>query len=101
MRDCEKRELLPAVQRALSEEQVQNVTQKFEAGIVEAEQAKHDDLEARRGKARQEREQTEQRAARQEAAERSRQSEQEAAAEERQHEIEDRRRTTVGPTITA
>jgi hypothetical protein len=97
----EKRELLPAVQRALSEEQVQNVTEKIEAGIVEAEQAKHDDLEARRIKARQEREQTEQRAVRQEAAERSRQIEQEAAAEERQHEDEDRLRTTVGQTITA
>src|SRR4051794_24115134 len=50
----DKRELLPAVQRALSEEQVQNVTEKMEAGLAEAEQAKQDEAEERRGKARQE-----------------------------------------------
>jgi hemerythrin-like domain-containing protein len=53
----EKRELLPAVQRALSEEQVQGVTEKMEAGLAEAEQAKQDEAEERRTKARQEREQ--------------------------------------------
>ena len=36
----DRKELLPAVQRALSEEQVQGVTDKMEAGIAEAEQAK-------------------------------------------------------------
>src|SRR3954452_1268038 len=36
----DKRELLPAVQRALSEEQVQNVAEKMEASLAEAEQAK-------------------------------------------------------------
>src|SRR5829696_2304926 len=35
----EKTELLPAVQRALSEEQVQQVTEKMEAGLAEAQQA--------------------------------------------------------------
>jgi hemerythrin-like domain-containing protein len=56
----EKRELLPAVQRALSEEQVQGVVEKIEASLAEAEQAKQDELEERRLKARQEREQAEQ-----------------------------------------
>src|ERR1700712_4452738 len=55
----EKRELLPAVQRALSEEQVQGVAEKIEAGVAEAEQAKQDEAEERRAKARQEREEAE------------------------------------------
>ena len=55
----DKRELLPAVQRALSEEQVQNVAEKMEAGLAEAEQAKQDEAEERRAKARQEREEAE------------------------------------------
>ena len=54
-----RRELLPAVQRALSEEQVQGVTEKMEAGLAEAEQAKQDEAEERRAKARQEREEAE------------------------------------------
>jgi len=55
----DKRELLPAVQRALSEEQVQGVAEKMEAGLAEAEQAKQDEVEERRAKARQEREEAE------------------------------------------
>ena len=55
----DRKELLPAVQRALSEEQVQGVTDKMEAGIAEAEQAKQDEAEERRVKARQEREEAE------------------------------------------
>ena len=53
----EKRELLPAVQRALSEEQVQGVAEKIEAGVAEAEQARQDEVDDRRLRARQEREQ--------------------------------------------
>jgi hemerythrin-like domain-containing protein len=49
----EKRELLPAVQRALSDEQVQSVAEKIEAGVAEAEQATHDEVKTRRGTARQ------------------------------------------------
>ncbi len=78
----EKRELLPAVQRALSEEQVQGVTEKIEAGVAEAEQARHDELEERRLKARQEREQAEREAERQAGAERA----QQAVAEQARHE---------------
>src|SRR3954451_8172995 len=55
----EKTELLPAVQRALSEEQVQGVTEKMEASLAEVEQAKQDEVEERRAKARQEREEAE------------------------------------------
>lgn len=55
----EKKELLPAVQSALSAEQVQQVTEKMEAGIAEVEQAKQDEAEERRAKARKEREQAE------------------------------------------
>jgi hypothetical protein len=55
----DRKELVPAVQRALSEEQVQGVTDKMEAGLAEAEQAKQDEAEERRAKARQEREEAE------------------------------------------
>jgi stress response protein YsnF len=55
----DKRELLPAVQRALSDEQVQNVTEKMEASLAEVEQAKQEEAEERRAKARQEREEAE------------------------------------------
>ena len=83
----EKRELLPAVQRALSEEQVQGVAEKIEAGVAEAEQARQDELEERRAKARQEREQAERHAEQQQAAERAK-----AAAEQaRQDEAEQKR----------
>ena len=55
----EKTELLPAVQRALSEEQVQGVAEKMEAGLAEVEQAKQDEAEQRRAEARREREEAE------------------------------------------
>jgi hypothetical protein len=57
------------VQRALSEEQVQGVAEKIEAGVAEAEQAKQDEVEERRLRARQEREQAERQAVRQTEAE--------------------------------
>jgi Hemerythrin HHE cation binding domain len=84
----EKRELLPAVQRALSEEQIQGVAEKIEAGVADAEQGREDELEARRLKARQERERAERQSERQAEAER----EQQAAAEKtRQEEAEQKR----------
>jgi uncharacterized protein (TIGR02271 family) len=55
----EKTELLPAVQRALSEEQVQGVAEQMEAGLAEAEQARQDEAEERRAAARREREEAE------------------------------------------
>lgn len=80
----EKRELLPAVQQALSEEQIQGVAEKIEAGVAEAEQARQDELDERRLKARQEREQAE----RQVEAERARNI---AAEQVRQEEAERKR----------
>jgi hemerythrin-like domain-containing protein len=55
----EKTELLPAIQRALSEEQVQGVAERIEASLAEAEQARQDEAEERRTTARQEREEAE------------------------------------------
>jgi hemerythrin-like domain-containing protein len=84
----DKRELLPAVQRALSEEQVQSVVEKIEAGVAEADKARQDEVEARRLKARQEREEADRRAAQQAAAERTRNA---AAEQARQAETEQKR----------
>lgn len=52
----DKKELLPAVQRALSDEQMQGVTGKMEAQLADVKQAKQDEAEERRVKLRQERE---------------------------------------------
>lgn len=87
----DKRELLPAVQRALSEEQVQDVAERIEASVAEAEQAKQDEIEERRAKARQEREKAERQAEQHEAAE---QAQQAAAEQARQEEAEHRRAMT-------
>jgi len=84
----DKRELLPAVQRALSEEQVQIVVEKIEAGVAEAEKTRQDEVEARRLKARQEREEAERQAEQQAAAERARNA---AAEQARQEEAEQKR----------
>jgi DNA repair exonuclease SbcCD ATPase subunit len=84
----DKRELLPAVQRALSDEQVQGVAEKMEAGVAEAERARQDEAEERRLKARQERERAERQVERQAEAERAQQA---AAEQARQEEAEQRR----------
>ncbi len=55
----ETKELLPAVRKALSEEQLQGVTEKMESSLAEVEQAKHEQAEERRAAARKEREQAE------------------------------------------
>jgi len=94
----EKRELLPAVQRALSEEQVQNVADKIEAGLAKASQVRHNDVEARRAKMRQGREQSERdveqkgsaERAKQAATERARQAESDAAINHTRDETQDR-----------
>jgi len=70
----EAKELLPAVRKALSEEQVQDVAERMEAGLAEAEQAKRDEEEERRAAARQERERAEAQARQEEEAERERQA---------------------------
>ena len=80
----DKKELLPAVQRALSEEQVQTVAEKFETGLAEADQAKQDEAEERRTAARRQREQAELEAQQAEAAQRERET-----AERRAREMAD------------
>jgi iron-sulfur cluster repair protein YtfE (RIC family) len=123
----EKRELLPAVQRALSEEQVHGVAEKIEAGVAEADQVRKDEMEERRVKARQEREQAERKAeaervqkaaveqarddeaaqkratARHEREESERQAEQEARAQQAEEEGERRADAAevVAPAATA
>jgi uncharacterized protein (TIGR02271 family) len=84
----EKTEILPAVQRALSEEQVQGVADKIEAGRAEAEQARQDEADERRAQARQEREQAEQEREKADAEERSRREEARARYEVEQRTSE-------------
>ncbi len=55
----ERKELLPAVRKALSEEEAQAVTEKLEAGRARIEEAKRDEAEERRAAARREREEAE------------------------------------------
>ncbi len=78
----EAKELLPAVRKALSEEQVQDVTEKMETGLTEAEQAKHEQAEEKRAIARQQREQAEAQARQEQAADQERQ-----AIARRTHEV--------------
>jgi hypothetical protein len=66
----EKRELLPAVAKALSEEEAQTVAEKIAAGKADAEEAQREEAERRRAEARREREEAEAERARQEEAER-------------------------------
>jgi len=56
----EKRELLPAVQKALSEEQVQGIVEKMEGSLAEADEARQNEAEERRAAARRERDEREQ-----------------------------------------
>lgn len=86
----ETKELLPAVQQALSEEQVQGIAEKMETSLAEAEQAKHDQAEEKRAMARKEHEQAGLRAQQEAAAERERAEQAEAQA--RQHEAAERER---------
>jgi stress response protein YsnF/hemerythrin-like domain-containing protein len=76
----EKKELLPAVQKALSEEQVQVIAEKMETSLAEAEQARLDQAEQRRAAAQQEREQADARQRQEAAAEREHQEQVEAQA---------------------
>lgn len=55
----EAKEILPAVREALSEEQVQDITERMQTSVAGAEQARHDQAEEKRAIARQKREQVE------------------------------------------
>ena len=56
----DKRELLPAVEKALSEDQVQTIVGKMETTLAEADQVQQDQAEEKRAAARQQREDREQ-----------------------------------------
>jgi uncharacterized protein (TIGR02271 family) len=79
----EKRALLPAVLRALSEEQVQGIVEKMEESLAEADQARQQEAEERRAAARREREEREQA---EQLAEQEQQAEQERHAAARRTE---------------
>jgi hypothetical protein len=85
----EKREILPAVQLALTEEQVQTVAERIEADVVTAEQIKDGEAEARPSKAPHASEENE------------RQMAQQAAAEQAQDETAGPNTQPVGQTAPA
>jgi hypothetical protein len=83
----EKRELLPAVAKALGEEEAQTVAEKIAAGKADAEEAQREEAERQRAEARREREEAEAERARQEEAER-----QQAQARRKREEAEQAKR---------
>ena len=83
----EKRELLPAVAKALSEEEAQTVAEKITAGKVDAEEAQREQVERQQAQARREREEVEAERAKQEEAER-----QQAQAKRKREEAEQAKR---------
>ena len=84
----EKKELLPAVLKALSDEEAEAVVDRIEAGKAEIEEAKRAEAEERRAAARREREKAEAEQARIEAAERADALERRAAARREREETE-------------
>src|SRR5918993_1322338 len=84
----EKKELLPAVLKALSDEEAEAVVERIEAGKAEIEEAKRAEAEESRADARREREQAEAEQARIEAAERADAKERRAAARQERAEAE-------------
>jgi hypothetical protein len=67
----EKKELLPAVRKALSTEQAHDIAERFANGMAEAEQIKRDEAEQKRLESKRERDRAEQQAAAEEATERA------------------------------
>jgi chromosome segregation ATPase len=84
----EKKELLPAVLKALSDEEAESVVEGFEAGKAEVEEAKRAEAEQRRAETRREREKAEAEQARLEEARRAEAAERRAAAREEREEAE-------------
>src|SRR5215203_7005484 len=84
----EKKELLPAVLKALSDEEAEAVVDRIEAGKAEIEEAKRVEAEERRAEARREREEAEAEQARIEAAQRAEAEERRAAARREREEAE-------------
>jgi hypothetical protein len=84
----EKKELLPAILKALSDEEAEAVVEGFEAGKAEIEAAKRAEAEERHAEARREREKAEAAQARQEEAQRAEAAERRAAARHEREEAE-------------
>jgi polyhydroxyalkanoate synthesis regulator phasin len=84
----EKKELLPAVLKALSDEEAEAVVDRIEAGKAEIEEAKRAEAEERRAEARRQREKAEAEQARIDAAERADAKERRAAARQEREEAE-------------
>jgi hypothetical protein len=82
----DKKELLPAVLKALSDEEADAVVERIEAEKAEIEEAKRAEAEERRAEARREREKAEAEQARIEAAERAEAEERRAAARQEREE---------------
>jgi phage-related minor tail protein len=83
----DKKELLPAVLKALSDEEAEAVVERIEAGKAEIEEAKRAEAEERRAEARREREKAEAEQARIEAAERAEAEERRATARREREEV--------------
>ena len=84
----EKKELLPAVLKALSDEEAEAVVEGFEAGKAEVEEARRAEAEQRRAEARRERERAEAQQARLEEARRAEAAERREAARQEREEAE-------------
>src|SRR5215213_5834808 len=84
----EKKELLPAILKALSDEEAEAVVESIEAGKAEIEEARRAEAEERRAEARRERERAEAEQARIEAAQRAEAEERRAAARREREEAE-------------
>jgi len=81
----EKKELLPAVLKALSDEEAQAIVENIEAGKADVEQAKRAEVEQRRAEARQEREQAEKAIAEEREQAKKARAEEKEAADREQH----------------
>ena len=84
----EKKELLPAVLKALTDEEAETVIENIEAGMAEIEEAKRAEVEERRDQSRREREKAEAEQARIDAAKRAEAQERRAAARIEREEAE-------------
>jgi hypothetical protein len=84
----EKRELLPAVSQALSDEEAQTVVERIEDGRADAEEAKREDAERQRAEARREREEAERQKTEAEEAERQEAAKHRAEAKREREEAE-------------
>jgi hypothetical protein len=84
----EKKELLPAILKALSDEEAEAVVESFEAGKAEIEESKRAEAEERQAEVKRDREKAEASQARRDAAQRAEAAERRATAREEREETE-------------